>query len=94
MVIDVKNDMNEGLRAVEVVADAVGEFAVFFVGGIRREIHILGDVLAQVDDGTPVRPLVRVHDDHQGIVKGMGIDVIGRHRQGVAVNVHRLVVPA
>ena len=94
MEFNVKNDMNEGLGAVEVVADAVGEFAVFFVGGIRREVHILGDVLTQVNDGTPVRPLVRVHNDHQGIVKGMSIGVIGRHRQGVAVNVHRLVVAA
>ncbi len=92
--LHVKNVMNEELGAVEVVADAIGEFAVFFVGGIRREVHILGDVLAQVDDGTPVKPLDWVHDDHQGVVEGMSIGVIGRHRQGVAVDVHRLVVAA
>ena len=94
MEFNVKNDMNEGLGAVEVVADAVGKFAVFFVGGIGREVHVLGDVLAQVDDRTPVGPLVWVHDDHQRIVEGMCISVIGRHGQGVAVDVHRLVVAA
>ena len=45
--------IGEGLAAVEIVADAGGEFAVFFVSGIGREVHVLRDVLTQVNDGTP-----------------------------------------
>ena len=48
-----KMGIGEGLAAIEIFSDASGKFAVFFVGGIRREIHVLRDVSTQVDDGTP-----------------------------------------
>ena len=72
-----------------IVLDAFGKLAVFFIRRVGSEVQILGDVLAQIHN--MAGPAA---DYQQRVIERMSVGIICSHRQGIAVNCHRMIIAA
>ena len=77
--------------AFDVFLNALGKLQVLFIVRVGSEFHVLWDVLAQV---AHQMHFIRRNDNHQRVIERMGVGIIGRHRQGVATDIYRLVIAA